>query len=250
MSVPQIARLYHKLMLTLGYKHYVGQGGDWGSLILRSMALQHPEAMVGLHINFPVAPAPKVTKNPLGLLYLAMGWLTEEEKRQGERFQMFQKDNGYSKIQGTRPQTISHALSDSPIGMLAWIREKLFMGSEDYYDWDKELMITWTMIYLLSHSSGHARIYKAATDTLVPEVLEKKISGEVALGISMFPKDVAFMTRWWAEAVIAEKVTFWRVHDKGGHFPSVEVPALLTMDLTEFVQFQIPEERKKLLYGQ
>ena len=237
-------------MLTLGYKHYVAQGGDWGSIILRSVALQHPEAVVGLHINFPVAPPPKITKNPLGLLYLAMGWLTEEEKKQGKRFQWFQKDNGYSKIQGTRPQTISHALMDSPIGMLSWIREKMYLASDDGFEWDKELTITWTMIYFLSQSSGQARIYKSATPTLMAEVLSKKISREVAFGISVFPRDVAFMTKWWADAVIAENITFWRTHPKGGHFPSVEVPDLLAADLTEFVQSRIPEERKKLLFEQ
>ena len=112
------------------------------------------------------------------------------------------------------------------------------------------MVITWTMLYLFAQSSGQARIYKSVMETLVPEVLERKISGEVSVGASVFPKDVAFMTRWWAESVIAERLVFWREHDKGGHFPSVEVPEALEEDLIAFVKGCIPEGRKRLLYGQ
>ncbi len=41
---------------------------------------------------------------------------------------------GYSAIQATMPQTLSYALTDSPVGLLAWIYEKLVFWS-DAYDW-------------------------------------------------------------------------------------------------------------------
>ncbi|EAU91762.2 epoxide hydrolase domain-containing protein [Coprinopsis cinerea okayama7 len=250
-SIARIARVYHKLMVTLGYKHYVAQGGDWGSFILRSVAIQYPEAVVGLHINFPAAPIPSPLKNPITLFWLAIGWLTPEEKKRINRIKwFFEEESGYSKIQGTKPQTISHALLDSPIGMLAWIREKINAGVEPDYVWDKEEVITWTILYLLADSAGAARIYKAANaKTLAEEVLNPKISRQVAFGISSFPQEIAYMTRWWAEACVAENITYWKMHDKGGHFPAVEVPDRLLEDILGFVK-SIPVERRSLLSGQ
>lgn len=249
-GIARIARVYHQLMLGLGYTTFVGQAGDWGSFVLRSLAIQFPSSFAGLHINFPIALPPSPLKHPLALFYLAIGWLTPSEKKQLERMQWFMTHgNGYSRIQGTKPQTLSHALLDSPIGMLSWIREKMVGAVELDYVWDKEEVITWTMFYLLSNSAGHARLYKAAAETVKDEVLTSIIPWEVPVGISVFPRDVGFLTKWWAEASLAENVTTFKVHEKGGHFPSVEVPESLIADVLEFVE-TIPEERKKLLFGQ
>ena len=49
-------------------------------------------------------------------------------------------------IQGTKPQTISYALADSPLGMLAWIRDKMEMLIGDNFTWDDETVITWAMV--------------------------------------------------------------------------------------------------------
>ncbi|TFK26520.1 epoxide hydrolase domain-containing protein [Coprinopsis marcescibilis] len=247
-GLPRIARIYHRLMVALGYKHYVAQGGDWGSLVLRSVALQYPEAVVGLHINFPIALPPSPLKNPLALFWLAIGWLSPEEKRRIERMKWFlTEENGYSRIQGTKPQTISFGLLDSPIGLLAWIREKMQNAVEPDYVWDKERVITWTMFYLLQNSSGTARLYKAGgPQSMRRDILQNKISSQVAFGASSFPYDIGFLTKWWAQASLADNITFWKVQDKGGHFPSVEVPELLIKDILDFVH-TIPVERKKLL---
>ena len=36
------ARLFHKMMLRLGYKKYNVQGGDWGALITTIMSQAYP----------------------------------------------------------------------------------------------------------------------------------------------------------------------------------------------------------------
>ncbi|KAJ3840916.1 epoxide hydrolase domain-containing protein [Lentinula raphanica] len=235
----KIANIYHKLMLKLGYESYLGQGGDWGSFILRSVALQHPSSLVGLHINFPVTLPPKPLSNPTTLFWLAIRYLTAEEGKRLKRMQWFLKaESGYSQIQRTKPQTVSYALLDSPIGMLAWIREKMQLATEESYNWDTDTVITWTMLYLISGSAGHARIYKEAMSETdgTTFVLGSRISNEVAVGVSSFPKDVGYATKWWAEATLAEKIVTWRENDKGGHFPSVECPDALISDVLEWVK--------------
>lgn len=53
-----IARLWRNLMVdTLGYSRFVAQGGDWGWVITRQLALLAPESLAGIHLNFIMPPA-------------------------------------------------------------------------------------------------------------------------------------------------------------------------------------------------
>ncbi|MEI7925664.1 MAG: epoxide hydrolase, partial [Chloroflexota bacterium] len=58
----RIADRLHTLMRSLGYERYGVQGGDWGAIIGTALALRHPEAVVGLHLNH----APNRTLPPGG----------------------------------------------------------------------------------------------------------------------------------------------------------------------------------------
>lgn len=248
-GIPEIGSVYHKLMQALGYKHYIVQGGDWGSIIGRGMAYQFPDAVMGLHLNFIVCTLPSVFKRPLGLLQLFTGTLPRHEKEGIKKLQNWMdNESGYRHIQGTKPQTISSALQDSPVGFLAWIREKLPILSGADYVWDKELVITWTMLYLLSASSGHARIYKEGMVKEKMWVLGV-INPKVAIGVSIFPRDTGYVPRWWAESSLSSNIVFWKEHEKGGHFATIECPELIEADILDFVA-KIATDRKKLLFGQ
>lgn len=247
--MPRIGAVYHELMQKLGYRQYMAQGGDWGSFIVRSMAQAHPEACLAAHVNMLMALPPKPTQNPLTLLWLVLRWFSaDEKKRLGRMMWWMEDESGYSKIQGTKPQTISIALLDSPVGMLAWLRDKLEQLIEPGYVWDKEMVITWTMLYLLSESSWHARIYKESIPKLREQVMEKAIGKEVAFGASCFPYDVGYVPRWWAQTTVASNIVFWKEHTSAGHFPSVERPDLLKGDIWEFVG-SLPEQTRRRLQG-
>ncbi|THV05666.1 epoxide hydrolase domain-containing protein [Dendrothele bispora CBS 962.96] len=236
-GIAQIASTYHKLMQALGYSHYVAQGGDWGSLISRSIALQYPEFCIGVHINFIFTRIPSPLRHPLVTTYLALRWLTPEEKKRLGRLQWFAKSElGYAQIQQTKPQTVSYGLLDSPTGMLAWILEKLKTGSEPDFVWENEVVITWTILYLIAGSAWHARIYKEAAASLEKDVYSRRISSQVPFGFSSFPMDVGYVPQWWAAATVAENIVLWRDQPKGGHFASCEVPAALIEDIDEFVR--------------
>lgn len=56
----------------------------------------------------------------------------------------------------------------------------------------------------------------------------------IPVGVSVFPKDVMHATRWWTEAAVARNIVFWKEHDKGGHFPSIEKPTELIDDIRSF----------------
>ena len=234
-------------MQKLGYKQYIAQGGDWGSMVSRAIALAYPESCLAVHINMVLGLPPSPLKNPLTLLWLVLRWFTpDEKKRLGRTLWWTKEESGYSRIHGTKPQTISYGLLDSPVGMLAWIREKLEVLTQPGYIWDKERVITWTILYLLSESSWHARIYKEAIPALRTQVLDKPISEKVAFGASCFPYDVGYVPVWWAKATVAKNIVFWKEHEKGGHFPSVECADVLKEDIWNFVG-SLPAETQTLL---
>lgn len=127
------ARAYKLLMVdVLGYdKGFVTQGGDFGSFISRSIAIQYPNLVIAQHLNmFPVRP-PTMTSAPLTYLRwcLSSVFYSPFEKESVRVRRNFETDqSGYLEQQKTRPQTLGFALGDSPVGLLAWFVEK-------FHDW-------------------------------------------------------------------------------------------------------------------
>ncbi|KAK7029511.1 hypothetical protein VNI00_014544 [Paramarasmius palmivorus] len=244
----RMAGLFHKLMNKLGYTHYIGQGNDIGSFILRSMAIQFPRSCVAIHLNYIIAMPPSPTSHPYTLFWLMLQWFTPEEKKAIDRMkQNFEKGFGYAQIQGTKPQTLSYGLMDSPIGMLAWIRDKMHDLVDPSFEWDKKMVITWVMLYLVAGNSGAFRVYKENMDQEeVKKVMDTKVPREVMFGYSHFPWDVGYITRWWAEAMVADNIVYWKEHSSGGHFASVECSDVLVKDFVEFCNL-IRGDRRELL---
>ena len=74
--------------------------------------------------------------------------------------------SGYRLIQSTKPQTPGYGVADSPVGLLAWIYEKLHDWTDDY-QWTDDEILTWISIYWFSTAGPAAsfRIYYEATHT-------------------------------------------------------------------------------------
>lgn len=245
-----MATVDHKLMQALGYTKYMAQGGDWGSLIVRFIAVQFPESCIAVHVNMLASGPPVWYKNPLSLAYLVWWAIWQDKSKVGGmlgRMLWWQKEEGgYLEIQGTKPLTVSYGLVDSPIGMLAWLRDKMQHLTDDDWVWEEEEVITWTMLYLIPGTSGAAQIYKNSKGKKLEsltEYLSKPISKDVDFGVSIFPKEVFNVPRWWAACTVANNIAFWKEHDKGGHFPSVEKPDVLVTDIREFTKV-IDKNRK------
>ncbi|TFY73298.1 hypothetical protein EWM64_g10714, partial [Hericium alpestre] len=128
---PQYAEVCNKLMLALGYDEYVTQGGDWGHFITNVNAyLNGPKHVKAWHSNFPLGRPPSIW-TPLALLSHLTTRFTAAEKAGLERSRWFaEHGRGYSAEQSTRPQTLGYALADSPVGLLAWIYEKLVQWTD------------------------------------------------------------------------------------------------------------------------
>ncbi|KAK9833283.1 hypothetical protein WJX81_002954 [Elliptochloris bilobata] len=244
-GVGKIAETFDALMSALGYQTYVAQGGDWGSAITSTLARKYPERCRAIHINLVFAGP--CWSNPLHLLQMANMlpglrrfpvFLSRDEMKAVDDGAHFQEhETGYSKIQGTKPQTLGYALNDSPAGLLAWIVEKFHTwadtrgeGVESAFVRDE--VLTNVAIYWLTGSiTSSTRLYHEAMHS--GEV--RRISAsycKVPTGVAVFPKEIFRAPRSWASAVY--NIQQWSVFPRGGHFAALEAPAELTADVRKF----------------
>lgn len=150
-NVTKIAATMNKVMLALRYDKYICQAGDWGSIVVRVLAYDHPDHCVGIHLNFVPAVPPSAWNAPLAfgklIFCYVTGWWGDFEGKMLKRMKWWMDDeSGYFAMQGTKPLTLANTLTDSPFGTLCWIREKVQNLKEEDFVWEDEEMITWAMV--------------------------------------------------------------------------------------------------------
>jgi epoxide hydrolase len=230
----RVAEAWAELMRRLGYDRYFAQGGDAGSVISLDLGRVDPDHVAGVHVNmlltFP-------SGDPAELAGLSDG----DMARLGRMSKFDTELSAYMKLQSTRPQTVAYALTDSPVGQLAWIVEKFREWTdsakvpEDAISRDQ--MLTIVSIYWFTGTAGSsADLYYEDAD-----MLRKIGSGEappppqvpVPVGVAVFPQDILLPIRRLAERDLAN-IARWTEFDRGGHFAAMEAPDLLTADVREF----------------
>jgi pimeloyl-ACP methyl ester carboxylesterase len=235
-QIPHIAECFHKLMLKLGYGKYIVQGGDWGGEIAPTIAGMYPEHVVGMHMNyFPVVPEPVIEEEE------EKNW-SAFERESVHGFRHWQREEtAYNNLQSTKPLTLGISLHDSPIGMLAWMTDKLFSWSDCYlkntkgYKWTNEELITWTMLHWCSENGPTApfQMYRENDFGRMEEGNARKYV-ECPTGVSAFRGEPELSPRKWAET--RANVVWWREHPLGGHFAMYERPEEMVGDIVDFVE--------------
>ncbi|KAF9483355.1 alpha/beta-hydrolase [Pholiota conissans] len=225
----QYAEVANKLMLALGYEEYVTQGGDLGYAITRRIASTYgKEHSKAWHTNWQEAPEggpPCPYKSPLTYLRYLFTPYTAAERAGLERTEWFKKqESGYFTQQSTRPITLGYSLADSPVGLLAWIYEKL-VNWTDGYKWDDDEVLTWVSLYWFS-TAGPA----ASINIYYERAHEKGTysAPTIPQGVSYFPKELVVLPRSWLQTT---HLAFENHHEVGGHFAAYEEPELLASDL-------------------
>lgn len=221
----RIARAWAELMSRLGYTRYGAQGGDTGSVVSPELARVDPDHVLGVHINGGLS-------FPSGDPGDFEGLTEVEQARLDAAERLREVGTGYADLQSTRPQTISFALSDSPVGQLAWIVEKFHEWTDPARELpeeavDLELLLTDVSLYWFTGTSASsANLYY---ENRVAPAERSRPSG-VPTGIAVFPTDPAIRR-------IAERehhVVHWSEFDRGGHFAALEAPDLLVEDIRAF----------------
>jgi pimeloyl-ACP methyl ester carboxylesterase len=207
-----------KLMAALGYERYGAQGGDWGAFVGPELGRSDAAHVIGVHVNAATFG------------FIPFGELSEEEQSElseGEKVRYARLRNwdenlsGYFKIQATRPQTLAYAMTDSPVGLAAWIG-----------DWFRDRQIE------IDRVLADITIYWL-TNTFASSILqyyEDMHSGNwpsfstTPTGVANFGVVVAI--RKYAEQM--NTIVRWSEFDAGNHFAAMSAPELLLEDVRAF----------------
>ncbi len=198
------------------------------------MAHMYPTHVKSQHINMPIANSPAFTSHPvLYLQHLLTPYKPRDHAALARAAWFANEGMGYNKEQSTRPQTLAYGLADSPVGLLAWILEKLHEWTDDY-PWTDEEICTWVSIYQFSTAgvAANLRIYYEATHAGTGGMDREKISQyapNVLLGVAHFPKELRGAPKSWIGTL--GPVVYQSVYEKGGHFAAWERPDAIVKDV-------------------
>ena len=225
----RVAKAWAQLMARLGYGRYIGQGGDWGSMITLRLGQTDSDHVAGVHVNMLIALPPEGDDGS--------GVTEEEMAGLAAAGEFFENETGYQQIQGTKPQTLGYGLTDSPAGLAAWIAEKFLAWTdndgtiESAVDRD-DLLTNITVYWVTGTINSSIRLYYEAMKS--GEWSGWGQSVDVPVGAAVFPKEIIRSPRKYAEA--AYDLRHWTVMPEGGHFAAMEEPSLLVDDIRAFAR--------------
>ena len=228
MGPRKMAEILNKLMTeNLGYKDYMAQGGDWGATIANWIGYDHSKFCKAIHINCLTMRHPN-------------GPQSDEEKNWQIKFDKDQvMQEGYRTQQATKPQSLSYGMMDSPVGIAAWIIEKMYSWS-DLKDnklesvYSKDTLLANIMVYILTKTFDTASwIYFGRREEggrFFPKDF-KRI--EIPTAAAIFPAE---MSEWPPRSYVERifNIKQWTNMPSGGHFAALEKPDLLVNDIRKF----------------
>jgi pimeloyl-ACP methyl ester carboxylesterase len=227
-GIEEIADCLADLMTeTLGYRRFAAQGGDWGGITASRMGYAHADKLIGIHINLlAVRRDGSMLADPT----------PEERKYLDELAHWLREETGYQAIQGTRPQTLSFGLTDSPAGLAAWIIEKFRAWSDCGGDvesvYTRDQLLANISLYWFTGAIGSSffpyyfRMHR-------PWPIPEGGTIDVPTGYSEFPREILCPPRSLAERTYTN-IRRWTVMPRGGHFAAMEQPELFVDDLRTF----------------
>jgi pimeloyl-ACP methyl ester carboxylesterase len=224
-----MAAMFVALMTQLGYDRFAAAGCDWGAYVTALLGLDHPDALVGIHMGMLNFRAADYEPDDEDAAYSARArpWRREE--------------TGYSSIQGSKPQSLAYGLMDSPAGLAGWIVEKWRRWSDCSGDvqrlFTRDELLTTIAIYWftrtinsanrLYYESRHDPVALAAGARVQPPagfLVERVVDGPTP--------NIGPPPRRRADAVY--DVQRWTVAEHGLHFPAMESPELYVEELRAF----------------
>ena len=226
----KVASLFNTLMSeVLGYDGYLAQGGDWGGAISTWLGFDHAPTCRAIHINIMMMRHPDGPQGP------------EEEAWAAEFKREQLMESGYRIQQATKPQTLSYAMMDSPVGVAAWIIEKFNSWSDTDGDniesvYTRDLLLTNIMVYLVTKTFNTASwIYYGRREEGGRLLSPEGHRVEVPTAAALFPAELlSWPPRSYAERIY--NIARWTKMPRGGHFAALEQPALLIEDIRAFAR--------------
>ncbi len=225
MSFARIAGIITKLMVeVLGYKEFAARGSDQGALVQQQIGLKYPQHLIGLHRTgitpFAVPMPADLSEAEIAYQQQVAAWAPLE--------------TAYARLQGLRPETVTPALADSPVGLASWLIEKFqrwgdCQGDVDAHFGRDDLLDNISLHWFTGAGAASIRLYREA-------LRDPGLTGrvEVPTAIMMPLRDAVTVPapREWAER--SYNVQRWTVMQRGGHFSEWEIPGETADDIRQF----------------
>lgn len=219
------ARLLWRLMTEgLGYQRFAVAGGDGGSVLAQILAIEHPDAVLGIHLTDLGWHAVNVDT--------ATGSKPEKKYLEGVKKQAM-ADGAYALVQMKQPRTLAAGLADSPVGLASWIVDRFHAWSAGDLDdlFGKDDLLTNIMLYWVTGTIGSS-VFNYYAEARSPS-LTTADRVEQPVGLALFPHEPGGIPpRSLAERTL--NVRHWTEMPLGGHFAALEEPQLFARDVVEF----------------
>lgn len=222
-TLTRAADAFAALMDRLGYDRYLVHGYDTGAGVARDLGLRHGERVAGIHTTGMLG-GEELTEETADMS------VPEEASAVADGYRYMYDVGAYAMLQSTRPQSISYALTDSPVGQMSWLVER-------YRDWssakgapeevlDRDEMLTVVSIYWFFRTAGSsARYYKYG----LPNWAEPLEPSTGPTAILVMADDIGRPVRHLVETT--DNVVHWTAAERGGHFAAWEQPELVAADI-------------------
>ena len=141
------------------------------------------------------------------------------------------------------PQTIGYALTDTPVGLAAWMLDhdtdsydkisRAFLGGHPTGGLTRDRIVdNMTLYWLTNTATSSARLYWENFRTIFGAIASGAKAPELSLPVAftVFPDEIFQAPRNWAEKVYPNLIYFNEA-DKGGHFAAWEEPEIFASEL-------------------
>ncbi|CDS05627.1 hypothetical protein LRAMOSA08155 [Lichtheimia ramosa] len=257
-GLAKVSQIMNELMMRLGYNQYCLHGSDWGGVIGKYIAIRHDDHCKGFHTIMPMFMPPTLSianlmSRPMAVAKYCASMVfgydsvygVGKVKTIGNGFADIDtnEDAGYRAIQATRPYTLNYGLSDSPVGLLAWILDKFHhwtyheSGKKDSAILPETIsineLLTHVMIYWLTgNMASSTRLYYEVYHDPAFHVIVSTTPVRIPVAVGVFQEEITAVPREWVEATA--NVQQWSEFEVGGHFPALETSELFINDIQKF----------------
>ncbi|KAH6988851.1 Alpha/Beta hydrolase protein [Ilyonectria sp. MPI-CAGE-AT-0026] len=227
MGPREMGAALNALMKQLGYETYGIVSTDLGWALGMWMVEDFPDSLTGLFTDFY-----RVPPLPSDLSRQAVNDTTKEEDDFIEVSNVWDSSHSaYATVQVQKPQALSLAVTDSPVGFAGWLWDLRYAISNGY-SYTYEELITGAMLLWIQSPYGSMRSWPESLmlpRTNVPTGITQwgNIGGPFP-SLTKFP----LVPRHWAERT--SRVVYWKRYEFGGHYPAVTHPDLWVDDVKEF----------------